>query len=62
MNIIEAAKALQAGKTLREPIVGFKVRDNFTVVHFVNNNGSLGEEVWLNTEAMLSEKWTVVDE
>ena len=62
MNVIEAAVALKEGKTLREPIIGFKVRESFTVVRFVNKDGSLGEEVWLNTEALLSEKWTVVDE
>ena len=60
MNIIKAAKALKEGKIVLHPrhqwLVHIDPRDKTVSYRFS------GEPVAFSVDALLSEKWTVVDE
>ena len=59
MNVIEAAKILQSGKKVRDPM-GFVLRPvDFYTNEIVHKDGSKAE-IFLSD--LLSDKWSVVDE
>ena len=60
MNIIEAARALEAGKTVVDPVGNRRIgvpKVVGTLVKYQN-----GDLAWMWTGDLLSEKWTVADD
>ena len=62
MNIIEAAKALDQGNDVRDPM-GFRFRDvNGIVCHVDSITGHTNNEATMYVDDLLSDEWEVVYE
>ena len=62
MNIIEAAKALDQGKDVRDQM-GFRFRNIKRIVYHIDSTtGHTGDEAIMYVDDLLSDEWEVVYE